>query len=65
MSLVELGRYNAMEAHIIVGRLESEDIPAVIFDGAMSIGEGSWLAIPARVMVGPDDLARAHAILKG
>ncbi len=40
MSLVELGRYGRNEAHIIVGRLESEGIPAIAFDGGMSILEG-------------------------
>ncbi|MCP8890471.1 putative signal transducing protein [Sphingomonas faeni] len=63
MSLVELGRYGRNEAHIIVGRLESEGIPAIAFDGGMSIMEGSWLLIPVRVMVDEDDLAAARDIL--
>jgi hypothetical protein len=63
MSLVELGRYGRNEAHIIVGRLESEGIPAVVFDGGMSIMEGSWLLIPVRVMVDEDDLDEARGIL--
>ena len=33
MALVELGRFDRNEAHIIVGRLESEGIGAVAFDG--------------------------------
>ncbi len=65
MSLVELGRYGRNEAHIIVGRLESEGIPAVAFDGGMSIMEGSWLLIPVRVMVDEDDVDEARAILTG
>ncbi len=63
MSLAELGRFDRMEAHIVVGRLESEGVPAVAFDGESSIGDGSWLLIPVRVMVDADDLATARAIL--
>lgn len=63
MSLAELGRFDRMEAHIIVGRLESEGIPAIAFDGETSIGDGSWLLIPVRVMVDEDDLAEARAII--
>lgn len=63
MSLAELGRFDRMEAHIIVGRLESEGIPAIAFDGETSIGDGSWLLIPVRVMVDEDDLAEAKAII--
>ncbi|PTQ64321.1 putative signal transducing protein [Sphingomonas sp. PP-CE-3G-477] len=65
MSLVELGRYGRNEAHIIVGRLESDGIPAIAFDGGMSIMEGSWLLIPVRVMVDEDDLDEARGILAG
>lgn len=63
MSLVELGRYSRNEAHIVVGRLESEGIPAVAFDGDMSIGDGSWLLVPVRVMVDDDDLPLARRII--
>lgn len=63
MALVELGRFNRFEAHILIGRLESEGIDAVSFDGEMSLGEGSALLIPARVMVDADDLAAARAIV--
>ncbi|TKD51947.1 putative signal transducing protein [Sphingomonas baiyangensis] len=63
MALVELGRYNRIEAHIIVGRLESEGIDAVSFDGEMSLGEGSALLIPVRVMVLDEDLPAARAII--
>ncbi len=62
MPLVELGRYPRMLAHILVGRLESEGVPALTFDGEASIGDGSWLLIPTRVMVDADDLAQARAI---
>lgn len=62
MSLVELGRYDRNLAHILVGRLESEGIPAVAFDGGASIADGSWLLIPVRVMVHEDDLDAARQI---
>jgi hypothetical protein len=63
LSLVELGRYSRNEALIIVGRLESEGIPAIAFDGDMSIGDGSYLLIPVRVMIDEDDLPAARAII--
>ncbi|MBY8829043.1 putative signal transducing protein [Hephaestia mangrovi] len=64
MALTELGRFDRNEAHIIVGRLESEGIDAVAFDAGASIADGSWLLIPVRVMVDEDDLARARASLE-
>ena len=64
MALVELGRLDRNLANIIVGRLESEGIAAVAFDGGASLTEGSWLLIPVRVMVDADDLARARRILE-
>ncbi|MDJ0276897.1 DUF2007 domain-containing protein [Sphingomonas sp. 2R-10] len=63
MPLAELGRFPRVEAQIIVGRLESEDIPAVAFDGEASIGDGSWLLIPVRVMVDADNLDAARPIV--
>jgi hypothetical protein len=63
MPLTELGRFPRVEAQIIVGRLESEGIPAVAFDGEASIGDGSWLLIPVRVMVDADDLDDAWKIV--
>ena len=62
MPLVELGRYQRIAAHILVGRLKSEGVFALTFDGEASIGDGSWLLIPTRVMVDADDLAQARAI---
>jgi len=62
MALAELGRFDRNEAHIIVGRLESEGIPAVAFDAEGGI-YGTWLLIPVRVMVDEDDLAAAQAVL--
>lgn len=63
MSLVELGRYDRNLAHILVGRLESDGIPAIAFDGGANIADGSWLLIPVRVMVDESDLTAAQAIV--
>jgi hypothetical protein len=63
MSLVELGRYDRNLANIIVGRLDAEGIDAIAFDGGASIADGSYLLIPVRVMLHPDDLAAAQAIV--
>jgi hypothetical protein len=63
MSLVELGRYDRNLANILVGRLASEGVEAIAFDGQASIADGSWLLIPVRVMVDEDDLAAAQAIV--
>ncbi|GAA0734633.1 DUF2007 domain-containing protein [Sphingomonas japonica] len=63
MPLTELGRFARVEAHILVGRLESEGIPAVAFDAEASIADGSAFLIPVRVMVDDDDLTAACAIL--
>lgn len=63
MALVELGRFDRNLANIIVGRLESEGIDAVAFDTGASIADGSWLLIPARVMVDEDDLLRAKRLI--
>ncbi len=63
MPLVELGRFPRIEAQILVGRLESEGLPAIAFDSETSMGEGSWLLIPVRVMVDADDLPDARRIM--
>ncbi|WP_298809845.1 DUF2007 domain-containing protein [uncultured Sphingomonas sp.] len=63
MALVELGRFDRNLANIIVGRLEAEGIDAVAFDTGASIADGSWLLIPARVMVDEDDLLRAKRLV--
>ena len=63
MALVELGRYDRNLANILVGRLESEGIAALAFDGGASIADGSWLLIPVRVMVDENDLTAARAIV--
>jgi hypothetical protein len=63
MPLAELARLDRMGAHILAGRLESEGVPAIVFDGETSVGDGSWLLVPVRVMVDADDLARARTIM--
>ncbi len=63
MSMVELGGYSYPEAHIIIGRLESEGIPAIAFDAGTHMIEGSFRLIPVRVMVDEDDLAAARKIV--
>lgn len=64
MALVELGRFPPPEAHIIIGRLEAEGIPAIAFDAGSSVVEGSLAAlIPVRVMIDADDLPIAQAVI--
>ena len=63
VSLVEIGRYNRNEAHILIGLLESEGIPAVALDGNASIADGSYLLIPVRVMVDDEDEAAARRLI--
>lgn len=65
MALVELGRFNRNEAHILIGRLDSEGIDAVALDGNASIADGSYLFIPVRVMVDDQHLAAAQGIVAG
>ena len=65
MALVELGRFDRNLANILVGRLASEGIDAVAFDGGASIADGSWLLIPVRVMVDEVDLPVARRIVEG
>jgi hypothetical protein len=65
MALVELGRFNRNEANIVIGRLDSEGIDAVAFDGNSSIADGSYLFIPVRVMVDDEDLDAARKIVSG
>ena len=63
MALVELGRFNRNEASIVIGRLDSEGIDAIAFDGEASIADGSYFLIPVRVMVDDGDLATSRAIV--
>lgn len=65
MALVELGRYPPPEAHMVIGRLAAEGIPAIAFDAGASVVEGSLAAlIPVRVMIDADDLLIARAALE-
>ena len=64
MALVELGRFQSPEAHMLVGRLEAEGIMAFAFDVGASIAEGSMgFFIPVRVMVDDEDLLAARTIV--
>ena len=63
MALVEIGRFNRNEAHILIGLLNSKDIPAVALDGNASIADGSYLLIPVRVMVDDEDEVAARRII--
>ena len=64
MSLVEVGRFAQFEADIIVGRLESEGIPAVAFDaGVTSVYGGIGIFASVRVMVDDEDAADARRII--
>lgn len=66
MALVEFGRFPPPEAHIVIGLLEANGIPAIAFDAGSSIVEGSIAAlIPVRVMIDEDDLLIAQAVLNG
>ena len=64
MALVELERFNSpiAAAEIARGRLASEGIETVAFDGGLaSLGIGSLT--PVRLMVDEDDLGLARRIL--
>ena len=63
MALVEIGRFDRNEAHILIGRLESEGIMAFAMDGNASIADGSYLLIPVRVMVDDEDEAAARKLI--
>jgi hypothetical protein len=47
----------------VIHRLAEEGIEAMLFDEHMSSVEGSIGALPRRIMVGEDDLARAMAVI--
>lgn len=63
MALVELGRFEPAEAHIVVGRLSSEGLFAVAFDANAGLAESATFLIPVRVMVDEGDLAAARAAI--
>ncbi|MCE2509988.1 MAG: DUF2007 domain-containing protein [Alphaproteobacteria bacterium] len=49
---------------LLMARLKDAAIEAVVLDSHMSVLEGSANAIPRRVMVADDDLARAERVLE-
>ena len=63
MALVQVARLDSrMAAEIVRGRLETEGIPAMLFDdGLASLGMGSLT--PVRLMVDEDDEVRANDLL--
>ncbi|WP_448662691.1 DUF2007 domain-containing protein [Sphingomonas sp. CJ20] len=61
MALVELGRFDRQEAHIVQARLEADGILSFVFDAGTSIADGSYFLIPVRVMVDDEDLDAARA----
>ena len=63
MALVELGRFDRQEAYIVRSRLEDARIMSFVFDADSSLMAGSYLLIPARVMVDDEDLEAAREIL--
>ncbi len=62
--MVELVRTNnPVLLSWLLAELASRDIAGVVLDVQTSIVEGSISAIPRRLMVASDDLARARAVL--
>ena len=63
--MVELLRSNEpVLLSLMLARLETEGIAAVVLDGHMSILEGSAAAIPRRLMVDEAGFSRAREILQ-
>ena len=48
---------------LVTSLLTEENIGTAVFDQNMSIMEGSIGVLPKRLMVAPDDYAKAHRIL--
>jgi hypothetical protein len=64
MSLIEVARFaNFHEAELARQRLEHGGIMAFTFDSGMNIAEGVGMLIPVRLMVIPEDLDDARALL--
>ena len=63
MALVQVARLDSrMAAEIVRGRLESEGVPAMLFDdGLASLGIGSLT--PVRLMVDEEDESLARELL--
>lgn len=55
---------NPVELSYAEALLRDAGIAAQLFDGHMSIMDGSVGILPRRLMVGDDDVERARAILK-
>jgi hypothetical protein len=62
MALVELGRFDRQEAHIVQSAASNRRASPPSCSTA-SIADGSYLLIPVRVMVDDEDLAPARKIL--
>jgi len=63
VSLVQFKTYyDRFEAEIVCGRLRSEGVEALVFDGGLAASYGN--ALPVRLMVDEDDLASARRILE-
>ena len=63
MSLVELKiYYDRFEAEIVCGRLRSEGVEALVFDGGFSASHGG--ALPVRLMVLDEDREAALRIIE-
>lgn len=64
MALVELAKYyNVLEASLVKGRLDAEDIASILFDTEMNWG-GLDGVVPVRLMVDEHDLERARRVLE-
>lgn len=62
MALVEAGvYYDSLAAGAAQSRLSDEGLDSFIFDMGMSLQSG--FAVPVRLMVDEDDLARAQGLL--
>ena len=65
MALVEAGKfYDSLAAGAAQSRLSDEGIDSFIFDMGMTL-QGVGFAIPVRLMVDEDDLAKAERVLAG
>jgi len=63
MALVEAGKfYDSLAAGAAQSRLSDEGIDSFLFDMGMTL-QGVGFAVPVRLMVDEDDLARAERLL--
>ena len=64
MALVEAAKfYTGFEAELARGRLEAEDVPAILFDTNMNWGGFDLGVVPVRLMVDETDLEAARQLL--